>query len=219
MIKIFSALKEDFKATNWMIEFRYFITVAVVPSIVSITILVIINDDDPFMMGSVLGWLMWLLYTSYGTTHESRKKNIRNIFWCIDPYVYPCLPSLTRQSLLIKHNLNHKEFTVFSLIQRLHLIFGVLLMFVLVDMALVKQYPHLDENQFIGLYFFGGIVALAFFAAGYFDDMKTHYIKVAQEAKKFLWKYTFLVFIYSSIAITVLYFSVFSVIRLVLHPT
>lgn len=72
MIKIFSALKEDLKATNWMIEFRYFITVAVVPSIVIITILMIFNDDDPFIIGSVLGWLMWLSYTSYGTTHESK---------------------------------------------------------------------------------------------------------------------------------------------------
>lgn len=219
MSKILTALKEDYKNTDWNIEFRYFMTVAVVPSTVIIAILFIFNDDDPFIMGSILGWLFWLIYTSCGTTHESRKKNINDILWCVDPYMFPSLPSLARQNLLIKYSLNRNEFTLFSIIQRLHLIFGVFFMFVLIDVALMIQYPHLDADQFIGLYFIGGIGALSFFAGGYFEDMKLHYIKIYPEAKIFLWKYTFYVFLYSLIGMFILCLPVIYLIRIILQPT
>jgi len=219
MHRISGVFWEDLKATNWMVEFRYFMTVAVAPSILIIMGLFIFNYDEPLFIGFILGWLLWLIYTSCGTTHESRKKNISDIFWCIDPYMYPSLPSLTRQSLLIKHSLNIKEFVVFSAIQRLHLILGVLLMFAVFDIILMLQRPHLNENQFLGLYSVGIISSLAFFTGGVHEDMKLHYIKVVPEVKKNLWKYTFFVFLYSLVGITVMYLSVAFIIRQVLQPS
>jgi len=217
--KISSALQADFKATNWMTELRYFFIVVVIPSILIMTGMLIFNVDASYTIGLLPGWFGWLIYTSCGTTHESRRKNICDILWCIDPYMFPSLPSLTRQNLLMKHYLNLKEFILFSAIQRLHLILGVLLIFAVLDLYHILLHPQTNEDTYIFIYMIGGIGALAFFTGGVHEDMKLHYMKVAQETKKFLWKYTFFVFLYSLISITVIYLSVFFIIRLVLQPS
>jgi len=219
VLKIFSALREDFEATNWKIESRYFFIVAVIPSILIITGMLIFNVDASYTIGLLPGWFGWLIYTSCGTTHESRRKNICDIFWCIDPYMSPSLPSLTRQNLLIKHYLNLKEFILFSAIQRLHLILGVLLIFAVLDLYHILLHPQTNEDTYIFIYMIGGIGALAFFTGGVHEDMKLHYIKVVPEVKKNLWKYTFFVFLYSLVGITVMYLSVAFIIRQVLQPS
>jgi len=90
--KVLVTLWDDMKNTDWRIEFRYFVTVAIIPSIVIITGLYIFNYDQPLFIGFILGWFCWLTYTSYGTTHESRKKILKILFTVlILTYILVCL--------------------------------------------------------------------------------------------------------------------------------
>jgi len=150
VLKISDALWEDLKGTDWRIEFRYCMTVAIVPTILIMAGIFIYTGE--FRIEWILpAWFSWLIYTS-GTTHESRKANINDIFWCIEPFIHPSLPSMTRLNLLINHNLNIKEFAVLYVIQRLYLILGILLLCTVVCAILILQLPHVDENQLIVLY-------------------------------------------------------------------
>jgi len=218
MKKIVRVLDDDFRSTDWKIEFRYFITVAVFPAFFIIVILFIANDEDPILMGVLPGWLAWLLYTSCMTTHEERKKNIKNIIWCIEPIdnLEEFTPSESRKNLVLKHGLNIREFVLFSMIQRLYVIFGLLLTMALFTITLLTERPHLAENQLIGVYVMGVIFVLTLFTMGVHADTKIHFVNVFSIKKKYLWKYTFFVFISCMVFATVLYMSIYYLIRMIL---
>lgn len=215
--KICVALCDDIKATDWMIELRYFIKVAIIPTFLITSSLFIFDYEEPFTIGFLVGSFLWLMYTSYGTTHESRKMKINDIVWCLDPYMFDNPPSPSRQNLSLKHNLNIKEFTVLSMIQRLHLIFGMLFTVIMIDVIIQGiRYPHLDEMELIWYYILGAIIVFYFYTSGVHQDIKLHFICVVPTFNKLLWRYTIYVFLFLLINVTLLYLSTFYIIRLII---
>jgi len=91
-------------------------------------------------------------------------------------------------------------------------------MCVVIDVSVILTHPHLDESQWRFVYIIFGIGTLIYFVSGCFEDMKLHYVEVVPEAKKFLWRCAFYVFLFTSVSIAILYFPVFFIIRLVLQP-
>jgi hypothetical protein len=151
------------------------------------------------------------------TSHEARKRDVRNIIQCLDPLPEfdDLRPSISRQKLILKHKLNIKEFTMLAIIQRLHVILGFLLFSVSIHIWSIIE--NFDDPTFqIGMYIFGIIGALFFISVGCYEDMKFHFFSVVPTDKKTLWIYTFFVFLICLVGITILYLPVYFIARQIL---